>query len=65
VKRFRTRTLAVLAVLVVLAAVLVMASVFTPAEHFVRVSMVCCGYLLGWFSAWLAGRLDARSQPPR
>jgi disulfide bond formation protein DsbB len=43
-------------VLIVLAVVFGMAWFFTPREHFIRVSLICYGYLLGWLSAWLASR---------
>jgi ABC-type Fe3+ transport system permease subunit len=40
-------------VLIVLAVVIGIAWYYSAGEHFVRVSLICCGYLLGWFSAWL------------
>ena len=40
-------------VLIVLAVVIGIAWYYSAGEHFVRVSLICYGYLLGWFSAWL------------
>lgn len=41
----------IIAVLVVIAVVLLVAWFFTPYQHFFNVSLVCYGFLLGWFSA--------------
>jgi uncharacterized membrane protein len=49
-------------VLLVLAVVFGIAWFFTPGEHFVGVSLICYGCLLGWFSAWFANHLYSRKQ---
>ena len=50
-------------VLIVLAVVIGIAWYYTPGEHFVRVSIICYGYLLGWFSAWFTNYFYSRKQP--
>jgi Mg2+/citrate symporter len=50
-------------VLIVLAVVIGIAWYYSSGEHFVRVSLICCGYLLGWFSAWFTNHLYSRKQP--
>jgi xanthine/uracil permease len=50
-------------VLIVLAVVIGIAWYYSAGEHFVRVSLICCGYLLGWFSAWFTNYFYSRKQP--
>jgi xanthine/uracil permease len=39
-------------VIIVLAAVLVFAWFYTSGEHFIRVLLICYGFLLGYLAAW-------------
>jgi hypothetical protein len=48
---------------IILAVVIGIAWYYSSGEHFVRVSLICCGYLLGWFSAWFTNHLYSRKQP--
>jgi uncharacterized membrane protein len=50
-------------VLIVLAVVCGIAWFYTPGEHFIRVSLICYGYLLGWFSAWFANHFYSQKGP--
>jgi len=60
-KTFGTYTIVVV---IILAVVFRIAWFYTPREHFVRVSLICYGYLFGWFSAWFANHLYSRKEPP-
>ena len=57
--RFKRDTVIVLLVLGVVVAI---AWLYGSGEHFVRVSSVCYGYLLGWLGAWAAQYSYSRSQ---
>jgi hypothetical protein len=41
-------------VVVVLAVIVGVAWYYAPPQHFLGVSAVCYGYVLGWFGAWWA-----------
>lgn len=49
-KTFRRYAVAVFAVLT---AVVGLAWFFSSGEHFVRISLICYGFLLGYIAAWL------------
>jgi hypothetical protein len=40
-------------VLIVLAVVLGIARLYASGEHFIRVSLICYGFLLGYLAAWV------------
>jgi hypothetical protein len=42
----------VITVLIILAAVLGIAWFYSSGEHFIRVSLICYGFLLGYLAAW-------------
>jgi len=50
-------------VLIILAVVIGIAWYYSAGEHFIRVSLICCSYLLGWFSAWFTNYFYSRKQP--
>jgi hypothetical protein len=50
-------------VLIILAVVIGIAWYYSAGEHFVRVSLICYGYLLGWFSAWFTNYFYSIKQP--
>lgn len=50
-------------VVVVLATVVGIARFYSPKEHFLLVSSVCYGYLIGWSSAWFVQYLFSRRHP--
>jgi hypothetical protein len=41
-----------LTVLVILAALLGIARFYASGEHFIRVSLICCGFFIGYLAAW-------------
>jgi Zn-dependent protease with chaperone function len=57
---FRRNTIIVL---IVLAVVVGIAWFLAPGEHFVRVSLICYGDLLGWFSSWFVNLFYSRKEP--
>jgi ABC-type Fe3+ transport system permease subunit len=50
-------------VLIVLAVVIGIAWYYSAGEQFVRISLICCGYLLGRFSAWFTNYFYSGKQP--
>jgi uncharacterized membrane protein len=36
---------------------------YAPRQHFVGVSAVCYGFLIGWFAAWYSVYRYSRRQP--
>jgi O-antigen/teichoic acid export membrane protein len=57
---FMTRT--AIAV-IVLGAVCAAAWLYAPRQHFVGVSAVCYGFLIGWFVAWYSVYRYSRRHP--
>jgi hypothetical protein len=57
---FMSRTAFAVFVLGTLCAV---AWLYAPRQHFVGVSAVCYGFLIGWFAAWFAVYRYSRRQP--
>ncbi len=49
--RFQSHTTAVF---IVPAIVVGIVRFYFPRKRIIRVPLICVGYLLGWFSAWLA-----------
>jgi hypothetical protein len=50
-------------VILVLGAVVAIAWLNAPRAHFVGVSAVCYGFLLGWLCAWVGQYSHRRRQP--
>jgi len=51
-----------LIVLSILAVIIGIAWFFTSGEHFIRLSLICHGFLLGWISAWVTNHFYSRKQ---